>query len=207
LLEQSKKDPTTQESLVKREFAATCVAVDILSTLILYHNFVEWGGYSSPDGKIVGAFACIYVVNFWLTTRSSFRVYSGRLLFLDLASLFILANLPHTIQAIQHPWGYSPLFWLGLSVVELLNLDWNSALKRESPAERVKSHYTRWWILTAIAAVMGVGVFTYQLLGNDLLVGRIAAGLVIVFHIWMILRWNWDRYKSLKNQGGSFLDV
>jgi hypothetical protein len=182
------------------------VAIEILSTLVLFRNFAEWGGYSFPNGKIIGAFACIYVVNFWLTTRSSFQIYSGRLFFLDLLSLFILANLPTAIQATHPLWGYNPLFWFGLSVVELLNLDWNTVLRRESPTRSAKSHYRHWLLLTALAALMGMSVFVYQLLGSTFIVGVTAAWATMLFHIWMILRWNWDRYQLVKQHGQNFLD-
>jgi len=60
---------------------AIMFSIDVLSTLVVFYNFTEWGSYSTCQAKMIGLFSFLYLINGWITTWSSLPVYKAKIFF------------------------------------------------------------------------------------------------------------------------------
>lgn len=179
--------------------------IDILLTLALFYNFSQWGGYQTLSAKIVGVFACIYVLNDWMTTRATFAVYSPRIFFTDIITIFLFSNLPNALNDKSSIWGYSPAFWLAVGLVEFNYAFWDKVIKEASPSEEAQKNLTLWTYLSFLSTTTALIVFLYQTFGTDLTLGHILSAIPTIYITGMTIKWNVDRYQRAKKEGTSFL--
>jgi len=184
----------------------TTVSIDILLTIVLFDNFSQWGTYQTLSAKIVGVFACIYVLNDWMTTRSSFAVYSPRIFFTDIITIFLFANFPNALSDSSNLWGYSPFFWLAVALVEFSYAFWDMVIKEASPTKEGQKNMIIWVYLTFLSTMLALGTFIYQVFGTSLIIGHAASAIVIIYLGGMTIKWNWERYQRSKAEGTPFLN-
>lgn len=180
--------------------------VDILVTLALFYNFSQWGSYPTLQAKLLGVFACIYVLNDWMTTRASFVVYSVRVFVADILVIFIISNIPNALNSPNSIWGYSPFFWLAIGSVEFIYAFWDNVIKTLTPSKDAKKTLTAWTYLSFLSTALCVGVFIYQMVGKSILIGHLISLIPVSYLTIITVKWNWDRYTRAKAEGTSFLE-
>ena len=210
-------DKSKKQSILPSRRPMIVISIDILLTIILFHNFSQWGTYQTLPAKLMGIFICIYIMNDWMTTRSSFDLYSPHLLIADMVVIFIFANIPHLLKEPHQMWGYSPFFWFAVGLVEFLYAFWDIVVKRVAPSEKVQKNLTFWAYLSFLSTVLCWGVFFYQMaceknwnhlqqwIGGDFVFyGHIASAIPVIYLLSLTIKWNWDRYQASKKEGSSF---
>jgi len=208
------KKKTQAVSQPKRPTIVT--SIDILLTIVLFYNFSQWGTYQTIPAKLMGIFVCICIMNGWMTTRSSFDVYSPVLFVLDIMVIFIFANFPHLLNNSVLTWGYSTFFWFAVGLGEFLYIFWDIAINRFTPSEEAHKNLTFWAYLSLLSTVLCWGVFFYQIaceknwwdlqqqISNYVLYGHIGSAIPAAYILWMTIKWNWNRYQTSKQKGISF---
>lgn len=181
-------------------------SINLLLVLALFYNFAKWPSYGQLSAKIFGIFACAYVLNNWLSTRSTFNIYSLSIFYNDIVGIFLIVYLPFSLSVNDEIWGYSPTFWLAIGLIEFLNVFWNLHLHRKSNVDEAKRFLTGWVWMSFIAGLLSLILFLYLSLGENILLGHAVAGILTAIFIVMTVAWNVKRYNFLKNTGTSFFD-
>ena len=114
-------------------------SIEFLLLITVAYNFAAWGSYKSLPAKGLGLFACVYVLNNWITTCSSFSIYKTRMFFTDIIVIFLSINLPNSLINHVQPWGYNPQFWVLMGFMELVNIDWDCQILKDTPTEEGRS--------------------------------------------------------------------
>lgn len=185
------------------EYAVTHLSIEILTTLVLFHSFASWISYSGLWARSLGIFLCLYVLNDWMTTRSSHSFYSDPHFFSDVSTAFLLANTPGTLRATDPVWGYSPSFWLLVGCTELIYVGWNFVTLAQAKHPRAKRS-TQWdlvWALLSAGSCFLVYVlmmFTSFHLIAEILAGATAFGLTL-----NLIKWNLQRIRRSREAGTS----
>lgn len=174
-------------------------AIDVLFLLTLAHHFILWWSYPGLSARLLGLLAIFVVVNDWLTTRSSYALYSARIFGLDLTIILILNGLPH---ALSRGWsGSGPaMFWILLCLCEVCYAGWDLAVARRAP-EPAARHLDKWTSASLFAAALygfAAGAYVSEQ-DRSLLV--IATGLAGAYAMGMLVVWNLQR-RQLKRQNG-----
>lgn len=182
-------------------------AIDVLATIALFYNFASWGGYQTTEARLLGLFACFYVTNGWLTSHSTFNVYSLRIFIIDTVTIFLYAYFPTALGDSSSIWGYSPVFWLVVGLSEFLYIIWDVSFMKLAPSETAQRNLGLWALTGLFSTVMGVGLFIFLSISTNLILGHLFSILAVIFILGLTFKWNFDRYKRAKNEGISFFDT
>jgi hypothetical protein len=185
------------------EYAVTHLSIEILTTLVLFHSFASWINFDGVWARCLGLFLCCYVLNDWMTTRSSHAFYSDLHFFSDVSTAFLLANAPGALRVSDPLWGYSPSFWLLLGSIELIYAGWNfgTLAQAKHPRARRSTLSDLFWALLSAGSCFLVFIlmkFTSFHLAAEILAGTTAIGLTV-----NLVKWNLQRIRRSREAGAS----
>jgi hypothetical protein len=176
----------------------TSIAVEVLTTLVLFNAFVTWTRYAGIAAHLLGLFLCLFALNEWLTTRSSHAIYTDVHLVLDVSTAFLLANAPALLLNTTGRWGYSPFFWLDLAIIEGLYAGWDVARVRR--AQKGGKSIGAGELIRAIgSSLLCGGLFLVLGMPVSLLMGHVCAGVVVALLLTNMIWWNIQRASVSKS--------
>lgn len=198
----------TKNHLIRLEKKKSIVTpIELLLLFVVGYNFASWGKFESLPSQLLGLFSCIYVINNWVTTRSSFDFYQMEMFFTDIIIIFLSMNIPNSLENPVKSWGYDPFFWILMGGMELVNVYWNYQLYKVSPSEKGRSGMLGWLIVTTIVMFGCFGLYFYlQYYAYSIEIGQILATILTLTLLALTVKWNLNRYKMEKSKGISFLD-
>jgi len=181
-------------------------SVNILLILVMFYNFISWGEYGTRPSKLLGIFACIYMLNDWITTRSTYNIYSSRFFFQDIITIFLFAQFPTALKDISYECGYSPYFWLLIGLTESVYVIWASTISKKSPSEKAQKSMVIWTILSSVTASSSFALTYFLLIFKDLAyLGHFLSGCLVVYILIMTIKWNHDRFVRSKKEETPFI--
>lgn len=177
-------------------------AVDILFVVTIAHQGVIWWSIPTLLGRVLGIVGLFVTLNDWLTTRSSFALYSARAFALDLAVIFILNGIP---QSVSNPNGSFGLFWLLLALCEVCYIGWDLLIG--ALAGPKLSNFWSGWTWASLIAALTYGGVAWAWLAVDWRVVPVGLSLVAATYCLVLLViWNLQRYRVKRSQQQPFLD-
>lgn len=138
-------------------------AVELLVVITLGFSFYQLSLSESFIQFLVNVFVSSSVLNFWLTTRVSFAVYTSRVFLVDIFSIAILFGM--VVQAgSPNDVAYPPaVFWLLVAGLEASYAVWDVLLAREATEASAKKTFKIWTALSTLAVIGCVGAFATEM--------------------------------------------
>ncbi|MEO9875150.1 MAG: hypothetical protein ABJM26_20625 [Anderseniella sp.] len=138
-------------------------AVELLIVIALGFSFFQLSMSDRLLQLLTNLFVATSVLNFWLTTRVSFAVYSAKVFLVDIFSIAILFGM--IVQAGVSGDGIypPPVFWLLVAALEASYALWDVLLAGTATHSTAKKTFRLWTALSIIAVLGCVAAFVLGL--------------------------------------------
>jgi hypothetical protein len=155
--------------------------------------------------RVAGLVAILVVVNDWLTTRSSYDLYSADIFVLDLSVILILNGLPFALT-MSHVPNALALFWCLMASCELFYAVWDLAFRKRSEDERARKSLSLWTIASLLAVMLYGANSYFQFARVSSTLSVVLDVVCLSYVVAMLIVWNVNRYRQNAKAGLRFLD-
>jgi hypothetical protein len=102
------------------------LAIDVVFAIALFYGFQSWSNITDWFSKCLAILVYLIILVDWLSIRASSKIYTIRILILDLTDLFIFANIFNELKIRFGSYVlYSPVFWIYLAALCFVYMLWN----------------------------------------------------------------------------------